>query len=88
MQSGAYLQKKRFISREEHPVYCVDFDIELIISDEGASSKKFAIQIKSTASVKTAKYGTNIFSTSQFKTSRLGYLARREPAYGIIILYD
>lgn len=83
-----FTRKKGFISREEYPDYGVDFDIELVTSSEGASSKKFAVQIKSTSSVKTAKYGENIFLTLQFKTSRLGYLARREPAYGIIILYD
>lgn len=83
-----FTRKKGFISREENPDYGVDFDIELVTSFEGASSKKFSVQIKSTASIKTAKYGENIFFTLQFKTSRLGYLARREPAYGIIILYD
>ena len=38
--------------------------------------------------MKTAKYGKNIFLTLQFKTSRLGYLALRKLASGIIILYD
>lgn len=83
-----FTRKKGFISREENPDFGVDIDVELIAPGKGASSKKFAIQIKSTAVAKESNYNNEAFLTLQFKTSRLGYLARREPAYGIIILYD
>lgn len=82
-----FTRKNGFISREEIPDYGVDFDVELSTM-EGATSKKFAIQIKSTILVKSVVYNKDLFISLQFKTSRLGYLARREPAYGIIIIYD
>jgi len=83
-----FTKKNGFISREEFPDYGVDLDIELILSESRASSKKFPIQIKSTGAVKTALYGDDTFITLEFKTSRLGYLARRPPSYGIVVIYD
>jgi len=83
-----FTRKNGFISREEYPDYGVDLDVEIILNDTGASSKKFAIQIKSTTSVSTTIHDNKNSITLEFKTSRLGYLARREPAYGLIILYD
>ena len=83
-----FTRKNGFISREEQPDYGVDLDVELMTAETGASSKKFAIQIKSTGEVSRTTYGEISYLTLKFKTSRLGYLARREPAYGIIILFD
>lgn len=83
-----FTRKNGFISREESPDYGVDLDVELIFEEKGASSKKFAIQIKSTSKVSIVTHENNPFLSLEFKTSRIGYLARREPAYGLIILYD
>lgn len=83
-----FTRKNGFISREEFPDYGVDLDVELVLDESKASSKKFAIQIKSTGSVSTATYNGLTYISLEFKTSRLGYLARRGPNYGIIIIYD
>lgn len=85
---GWFTRKRGFILREENPDYGVDFDVELMSDESGASSKKFAIQIKSTANAKKVTYEGTKFLALPFKTSRLGYLCRRPPAYGIIVLYD
>lgn len=81
-------RKNGFISREELPDYGVDLDIELVIGEEAASSKKFAVQIKSTSAIQVIQRDGSDFISLNFKTSRLGYLARRLPGYGIIVLYD
>src|SRR5690606_13121771 len=86
--TGFFSQKNGFLSRVESPDYGVDLDIELIDQDSGATSKKFGIQIKSTVEIKTATYSNEIFVSLPFKTSRLGYLAQREPTYGLILVYD
>jgi len=83
-----FTRKNGFISREEIPDYGVDIDVELIWQESGASSKKFAIQIKSTANLGTAKYNDITYISFPFKTSRLGYLSRRTPAYGLVVMYD
>jgi hypothetical protein len=80
-----FLCKNGFICRSETPDFGVDEDVELIIDDQ-ASGKKFAIQIKSVESAMIIR--NNQFVSLQFYTSRLGYLCRRPPAYGIIIIYD
>ncbi|MEJ7691573.1 DUF4365 domain-containing protein [Daejeonella sp.] len=82
-----FTRKNGFILREEYPDYGVDLDIELVFENDRASSKKFAAQIKSTEKIKTRGEGNDLI-TLPFKTSRLGYLARRSPAYGIILIYD
>lgn len=83
-----FTRKNGFISREEIPDYGVDFDVELIYDGSKASSKKFAIQLKSSQSLDIITHGKIEFVSLQFKTSRLGYLARRDPGYGIIVVYD
>ncbi|MFC2152916.1 DUF4365 domain-containing protein, partial [Bacteroidota bacterium] len=82
---GLFSRKNRFISREETPDYGVDLDVELI-KNNGASGLKFAIQIKSSKNLKYINQSSVV--SFKFKTSRLGYLSRRKPAYGIIIVYD
>lgn len=84
---SSFTQKNGFIRRKEDPDYGVDEDVELIIEDQ-ASSKKFAIQIKSVAKANFIENDGTKYITLQFKSSRLGYLCRRPPAYGIIIIYD
>jgi len=84
-----FSRKEGFICREENPDYGVDLDIELIDDKSEASAEKFAIQIKSTNKTKTLKNTINQNHISfKFKTSRLGYIARRKPGYGLIVLYD
>jgi hypothetical protein len=83
-----FTRKNGFISREEFPDYGVDLDVELVLDESKASSKKFAIQIKSTASVGTVTYNGVSYISLEFRTSRLGYLARRGPNYGIIVVYE
>lgn len=82
-----FTRKSGFILREENPDYGVDLDIELVLDETRASSKKFAVQIKSTVVVNKLKKADGIFSLP-FTTSRLGYLAGRSPAYGIIVVYE
>ena len=84
---GLFTRKNGFILREENPDYGVDLDIELILENERASSKKFAVQIKSTETITTIGKNKDQISLP-FATSRLGYLSRRSPAYGIILIYE
>lgn len=86
--TGFFTQKNGFISRTEYPDYGVDLDVELINKTSGATSKKFGIQIKSTSEIKTVTHNNEVFISLPFKTSRLGYLARRIPTYGLILIYD
>lgn len=85
---GFFTQKVGFISREDNPDYGVDLDIELIDKNSGATRRQFAIQIKATKNIKTIHKDGQDFISFQFKTSRLGYLVRRAPGYGIITLFD
>lgn len=79
-------QENGFLSREETPDFGADLDIELINEKSSVSGEKFAVQIKSSAALKVLK-DQNLISFS-IKTSRIGYLCRRFPGYGIIVLYD
>ncbi|QQT61216.1 DUF4365 domain-containing protein [Sphingobacterium multivorum] len=85
---GLFSRKNGFITREEFPDYGVDLDVELIDENSGATSKKFGIQIKSTSDVKVVVHNESSFISLPFKTSRLRYLVEREPAYGLILIYD
>ena len=83
-----FTRRNGFISREENPDYGVDFDVEPVYEGFKASSKKFAIQIKSSQSLDLITHEETQFVSLPFKTSRLGYLARRDPGYGIIVIYE
>jgi len=83
---GVFSQKNGFISREEYPDFGADLDVELISKESGASGRKFAIQIKSSDDFTYLEKGD--FISFPFKTSRLGYLCRRMPGHGLVILYD
>ena len=83
-----FTKRNGFIYREETPDYGVDVDVELIVQGKDASSWKFPIQIKSKKELNIIdENGTSLISFP-FVVSRLGYLSRRAPAYGIVILYD
>ena len=76
-----------FISRVEEPDYGVDLNVELM-DQSGATSQMFPVQIKSTAKVILVERDGEAFAPLVFKTSRLGYLCRRAPVSGIIVLFD
>ena len=79
-------QKNGFISREEYPDFGADLDVELITNENGASGRKFAVQIKS--SIDLNYLASDPYISFSFKTSRLGYLCRRTPGFGLIVLHD
>lgn len=80
-------RRRGFISRVEEPDYGVDLNVELM-DQSGATSQMFPVQIKSTAKVTLVERNGKSFAPLVFKTSRLGYLCRRAPVSGIIVLYD
>lgn len=75
-----------FILREDVPDLGCDFDVELIKNETQASNWRFALQLKSVESISFIRDGQ--YLSYSFKTSRLGYLLRRQPAYGIVVVYD
>lgn len=83
-----FTRRNGFILRQESPDYGVDFNCEVANSDS-PTGKLFAIQLKSKENL-TFVYDNNNcqFVSFPFKTSRLGYLFRRQPMFGIIALYD
>ena len=82
-----FCQKNNFISREENPDKGVDLDVELI-EDENVTGFKFALQIKSSSIFELVKYKDVEYIKYRIKTSRLGYICRRLPGMGLIILYE
>jgi hypothetical protein len=82
-----FCQRKGFLAREENPDKGVDLDVELLLDGE-ISGFKFAIQIKSTQHIDMIKEGDNRYLRYPIKTSRLGYLCRRKPGLGIVLVYD
>jgi len=75
-----------FIMREDVPDYGCDFDVEMVKDGAMASDWRFALQLKSMQQPIFIQNGA--FVSYSFKTSRLGYLLRRQPAYGLVVLYD
>ncbi len=82
----AFSQKNGFICRTEVPDKGCDFNIELILDEKICSSWNFAIQLKSTQCLKTVAKGELI--SYSFETSRLGYLLRKIPAMGLLVIYS
>lgn len=80
-------QKNGFISREEHPDFGADLDVELI-SQGQASGGRFVVQIKSVQKPTMVTKNGQRFISYEFLTSRLGYLCRSAPGYGILVVYD
>lgn len=83
-----FTQRNGFITRDETPDFGVDLEVELIINGNKASGNKFSIQIKSRENLKIIDENNRQFISVEFLTSRLGYLCRKLPAYGLIIVYD
>jgi len=75
-----------FICRPDVPDKSCDYDIELILEGKNASNWRFALQLKSIE--KRLTVNEKGFVAYPFETSRLGYLLRRQPAMGIIVIYD
>jgi hypothetical protein len=75
-----------FILRVDVPDFGCDFDIELINKQSDASNWRFPLQLKSIENISLVQDGQ--FLSYSFKTSRLGYLIRRQPACGLVVLYD
>jgi len=81
-------RKNGFISREETPDYGADLSVELISDRENATGYIFAVQIKSTENAKKVNVNNERYVSYSIATSRLGYLCRRIPGLGLIILYE
>jgi len=75
-----------FILRVEVPDKGCDYDVELIKRPANVSNWRFPLQLKSIENPKLVKDGK--FISYSFETDRLGYLIRRLPAMGIVVLYD
>lgn len=81
-----FAQKAGFIPREQNPDKGCDFLVELITDLTGATNWNFSVQLKSIENTEPIKKGE--FISYPFATSRLGYLMRNQPIYGILVLYD
>jgi hypothetical protein len=80
-------QKNGFISREDLPDVGVDLQVELIENGQ-VTNNRFVIQIKSSKTLNCVTIDKEELISFTFLTSRLGYLCRHSPGYGLIILYD
>jgi hypothetical protein len=83
-----FLKKNGFICRDEIPDYGVDLEVELIFDSEKVTGNKFSIQIKSTENIKIISKNDLNYVSLEFETSRLGYLCKKPPTYGLIAIYD
>jgi hypothetical protein len=80
-------QKQGFISREDSPDVGVDLQVELIENGQ-ATNNRFVVQIKSSQTLTHVTVDEEDLISYPFLTSRLGYLCRHAPGYGLIIVYD
>jgi hypothetical protein len=80
-------QKQGFISREDLPDVGVDLQVELIENGQ-ATNNRFVVQIKSSQTLTNVTVDEEDLISYPFLTSRLGYLCRHSPGYGLIIVYD
>lgn len=92
-----FSEKNGFICRTEHPDFGVDEMVELIKWNkesqkfEYATNKRFVIQLKSLKKITENDLVTkseNKYIKISFKSSRLKYLLKAEPSYGIIVIYN
>lgn len=79
-------QRAGFICRKENPDKGCDLDVELISKTGKSTGWKFAIQIKSCEEIK--KIRDDAYVSFSFETSRLGYLLRRIPAHGYLMIFS
>ncbi|TKC64054.1 DUF4365 domain-containing protein [Pedobacter hiemivivus] len=78
-------QKAGYISREQTPDKGCDYMVELIESKR-ATNKHFGVQLKSIQKPEFIQKDSLISYT--WETSRLHYLLRSEPIYGLLVIYD
>lgn len=81
-----FSQHNNFIPRPDVPDKGCDFDVELIISDSQSSNWRFPVQLKSVTNL--VLVDSQQFISYSFETSRLGYLMRRYPSMGLVVLYS
>lgn len=82
---GILSQKAGYIPREQIPDKGTDYLVELI-EKRLAKNCHFAVQLKSIEAPSLISNG-NIISYS-WLTSRLGYMMRYTPIYGLLVIYD
>src|SRR5580698_3371164 len=75
-----------FQVRLEWPDKGCDFNLELVLHGHGASSQVFPVQLKSIQ--KPTLVNDETYISFSLETSRLGYLMRRLPSMGIVVLYS
>jgi hypothetical protein len=78
--------KSGYIVRREDPDYGCDLTVELAYPANSASSRVFPVQLKSVERLTIIENNTLI--SYSFETSRLGYLMRRLPAMGLVIIFS
>jgi len=81
-----FSQQAGFISRTDVPDKGCDYDVELIVDGTNVSGWRFAVQLKSLEKLNLVS--EQQFISYSFETSRLGYLLRRLPGMGLIVLYS
>jgi len=83
--SGVLSQKAGFIPREQIPDKGCDYFVELI---EGRSARNWhlGVQLKSIENPSLISNGD--FISYPWLTSRLGYMMRNTPIYGLLVIYD
>jgi hypothetical protein len=74
-----------FIARAQSKDMGCDYKVELI-EKNGATNWPFDIQLKTVVSPRFISGGQ--FLSFSIKTSRLGYLVRNAPIYGLLVVYD
>ena len=83
-----FSQKNGFITRTPIPDLGVDLEVELILEETNPSGYQFPIQIKSSQDILIVEHNGAEFVSYPFETSRIGYLCRKTPAFGLIVVYD
>lgn len=78
-------QKAGFIPREQVPDKGNDYMVELI-EQRLAKNNHFCVQLKSIETPTIIENGGTI--SFSWETSRLGYVMRHKPIYGILVIYD
>lgn len=82
---GIFSQKAGFICRDQRPDKGCDYMVELI-QEKRATMQQFAVQLKSVDKASLVDKGQ--FISFPWLTSRLAYLLRNTPVYGLLIIYD
>lgn len=83
--TGILSQKFGFIPREQIPDKGCDYLVELI-EERSAKNWHFSVQLKSIENPTLISNGDMI--SYPWLTSRLGYMIRNMPIYGLLVIYD